>query len=83
MAELPVACSDFPFLRKVVTNGGETLGTLFDPAHPEDIAHAINRIVTDRDHYDRIKHNLREAKKVYNWENEVKKLIRVYKEIES
>ena len=33
MAEIPVACSDFPFLRKVVLENG--VGAVFDPSDPE------------------------------------------------
>ena len=36
MAEMPIACSDFPFLRSVVVDNG--LGEVFDPGDPSSIA---------------------------------------------
>jgi glycosyltransferase involved in cell wall biosynthesis len=76
MAELPVACSDFPFLRKVVLDDG--LGAVFDPADPSSIARAIDTVLRDGQRYDDIKRNLVEARGRYCWENEEKKLLRVY-----
>lgn len=76
MAELPVACSDFPFLRKVILDNG--LGATFDPADPKSIAEAIEFIVGNKTRYQEIKENLSEAKKRYCWENEEKKFLRVY-----
>jgi glycosyltransferase involved in cell wall biosynthesis len=79
MAELPVVCSDFPFLRKVVLGNG--LGTTFNPADPVSIAEAIRFIVSNKARYQEIKKNLLKAKKRYCWEKEEKKLLKVYNDL--
>ncbi len=76
MAELPVVCSDFPFLRKVVLDN--ELGATFDPANPESIARAIRSVVESNARYKEIKENLKRAKRIYNWENEEKKFLEIY-----
>jgi glycosyltransferase involved in cell wall biosynthesis len=76
MAELPVVCSDFPFLRKVVLDN--ELGATFDPAKPESIARAIRSVVESNARYKEIKENLKRAKRIYNWENEEKKFLEIY-----
>jgi len=78
MAELPIACSNFPFLSKVVINDGRRLGVFFDAHDPRSIATAIKQIISDPESYQQIKMNLREAKKIYNWENEEKKFMHIY-----
>ncbi len=76
MAELPVVCSDFPFLRKIVLDN--ELGATFDPAKPESIARAIRSVVESNARYEEIKENLKRAKNIYNWENEEKKFLAIY-----
>jgi glycosyltransferase involved in cell wall biosynthesis len=73
MAGLPVACSDFPYLRSVVA--GEAVGTLFDPADPGSIAAAVGRILADPSRYRR---NLPKAARRYSWEREEERLLGVY-----
>jgi glycosyltransferase involved in cell wall biosynthesis len=78
MAELPVACSDFPFLRKVVVGNG--LGATFDPTNPRSIANAI-AFICKSGKYLEIKSHLKTAKKKYCWKNEELKFMHVYESL--
>ncbi|MFC1846374.1 glycosyltransferase [Chloroflexota bacterium] len=79
MAELPVACSDFPFLKKVVLD--DDLGATFDPGNPRSIARSIDSIISSKKRYREIKSNLLQAKRKYCWENEEQKFIKVYRDL--
>lgn len=78
MAELPVACSDFPFLRKIVVEND--VGEVFDPSDPRSIASAIERIMIPH-RYQQIKSNLKRVKKEYTWEVEEQKFLAVYRDL--
>lgn len=77
---LPVVGSNFPELKKVIE--GYSLGKTFNPDDPEDIAEAINYVLSDKDRYDEMKKNALRAAKIFNWENESKKLLRIYRRLE-
>lgn len=79
-AGLPVAGSDFPELKKVIE--GYKLGKTFNPDEPEDIAEAINYVLSDKERYNEMKKNALRAAKVFNWENESRKLLEIYKRLE-
>jgi glycosyltransferase involved in cell wall biosynthesis len=81
MAELPIACSDFPFLRSVVAGHG--LGAVFDPDDPRSIARAVSLIVGDHDHRQAIKRNLSVARRRYCWEVEEEGLLAVYRSLDA
>lgn len=75
---LPIAASDFPELKKVIK--GENTGDLFDPSKPEEIAQTIKSILSDQKEYEETRRNALEvAREKYNWENEEKKLISLYR----
>ncbi len=74
-AGLPIACSDFPFLHRIVL--GEGIGVVFDPADPSSIAQAI-RSVTARDVYERAKARVTSLGYRYSWEQEERKLLSIY-----
>ena len=76
MAELPIACSDFPFLRKVVL--GHEIGAVFNPSDPVSIAQAITYIIEDEERYQAIKRNIKQAKKRFNWDVEGRKFLEIY-----
>jgi len=78
-AGIPVAASNFPELRKIVL--GHQLGAVFNPEDPKDIARAIKYILSDPERYQRMKENARKAARIYNWENESKKLLALYAEL--
>jgi len=80
MAGLSLAVSNLPVMEKIVKET-ET-GVCFNPDDPEDIARKLNRLIRDRTFLQKCRNNaLFYAQKVYNWENEGKKLINLYHKI--
>ena len=79
-AELPIACSDFPFLRSIVCE--HAVGATFDPARPESIADALERVVGDREAHLAMKSRLRELKRRYSWEEEEERFLAVYRSLD-
>jgi glycosyltransferase involved in cell wall biosynthesis len=77
MAELPIACSDFPFLRQVVVGNG--IGATFDPADPASLAEAVRTIAGD----ERITARLARVKRRYSWEQEEQRFLAVYRSLET
>jgi len=79
MAGLPVAVSDFPEMARIVRK--YKVGEVFDPAKPQDIFRAINSLLNDQDKCEEYKLNIKKVNQKYNWENEEKKLLGIYKEL--
>jgi len=79
-AGLPVAGSNFPELKKVIE--GYNIGKTFNPDDPKDIAEAINYVLSDKQRYMQMKRNALRAARVFSWENESKKLLKIYKRLE-
>lgn len=79
MAELPVVVSDFPEMARIVKK--YKVGEVFDPAKPQEISRAINSLLNDEDKYQECKLNIKKVNQIYNWENEKKKLLGIYKEL--
>lgn len=82
----PVAGSDFPEFRRVIRESAfGTLGELFDPSKPADIARAVGRILTatpaERDALRR--RCLLAAARRWNWETESRSLVSLYHGIEA
>ncbi len=75
-AGLPVVGSNFPDMKKVIE--GYNVGVTCDPDDPRDIADAIEYILSDESRYEEMRKNALEAAKVFNWENESKKLLTLY-----
>jgi len=75
-AGLPVVGSNFPDLKKFIE--GYKVGVTCDPANPREIAEAINYIISDENRYNEMKKNALEAARIFNWENESKKLVALY-----
>jgi glycosyltransferase involved in cell wall biosynthesis len=80
MAELPIACSDFPFLRAVVVE--HELGDVFDPGDPASIAGTLGAMVDDPRRYARYKANLARLKRRYSWEEEEKRFMENYRAVD-
>jgi glycosyltransferase involved in cell wall biosynthesis len=79
MAGLPVACSDFPFLRRVVLDNG--IGAVFDPGDPLAIAGAVHRLTDAPDAYRACKQRLELARKRYCWEEQETLFMSVYRSL--
>jgi glycosyltransferase involved in cell wall biosynthesis len=75
-AGLPVVGSNFPDLKMFIE--GYNLGVTCDPDNPKEIADAIDYILSDEDRYNEMRKNALEAAKIFNWENESKKLLALY-----
>jgi glycosyltransferase involved in cell wall biosynthesis len=54
---------------------------LIDELKPDSISKAINALLMDDEKYAQLVKQCFEAKKVYNWEKESKKIIQFYKNI--
>jgi glycosyltransferase involved in cell wall biosynthesis len=80
MAGLPVIASNFPNLIKIVE--GNKCGLTVDPTDPKQIAEAIKYIKEHPDEAKRMGENGKKAVlEKYNWENESKKLLKIYEEL--
>jgi len=76
MAGLPVIVSDFPGLRAIAEQGA---GIAVDPESPEEIAEALNRILSDDALRRAMARRARElAETEYNWERASRVLLEVY-----
>lgn len=75
MAGIPVACSDFPFLRRVVVGHG--IGATFDPSDPIEIAAALRSVISEPDP-DQLRERLAGAARRYCWEHEERALLELY-----
>jgi glycosyltransferase involved in cell wall biosynthesis len=78
-AGLPVIASNFPEMEKVVL--GHNIGLTFDPADPKDIAETARQILDDPKIAKTMRENAFKASAMYNWENEAKKLLQIYRSL--
>ena len=79
-AGIPVIASDFPLWREIIE--GNQCGLLVDPLNPQDIADAIDYIVTHPNEARRMGANGRCAVlEKYNWQIEEQKLLQFYNDL--
>lgn len=76
MSGLALAVSDLPELRKFVQKYKN--GVLFNPQNPKNIARALDSLILYKFKLNEAKRNSLEEAKIMNWENEEKKLIKIY-----
>ena len=57
------------------------VAVLISSLEPQTIAEAINRLLNDDALYSRLHNNCMEARNVYNWQAEEKKLLTFYRNI--
>ncbi|ANI89828.1 hypothetical protein A9P82_11320 [Arachidicoccus ginsenosidimutans] len=79
-AGIPQVSMNYPENKKI--NDQYEIAVLIDDLQPETIANAINRLLNDKELYNRLQQNCLKAREVYNWENEEKKLIAFYSSIQ-
>jgi len=80
-AGLPVVASDFPEHRRLVA--GYHCGVLVDEKSDEDVIGKINRLIQDGRAYREMSRNARRiTQEIFNWEEEEKKLIAVYRRLQ-
>jgi glycosyltransferase involved in cell wall biosynthesis len=53
-------------------------GLVIDPASPTDIALKIDRLINNKDMFNKFRANAESAAKRYNWENEERVLLDIY-----
>lgn len=79
-AALPVIASDFPLWREIVN--GNNCGLTVNPLNPKEIAKAVEYLMLHPNEAEKMGENGRKAVlEKYNWENESKKLLKVYEEL--
>jgi glycosyltransferase involved in cell wall biosynthesis len=79
-AGIPVIASNFPLWREIVE--GNECGICVDPLNSQDIAKAIMYLTEHSEEAEQFGKNARVAvEKKYNWENEVKKMLKLYDEL--
>lgn len=79
LSGLPIVASDFPELRKIVSDFD--VGLLFDPESPESIANAIRRVSEEPGFRENVLRNMDRAADAFNWENESRKLLTIFREV--
>lgn len=75
-AEIPVICSNFPDMKKIIET--YQIGTTVKPDEKEEVGLAINSVLMDVEKHAKLKENCKKAKDILNWENEGKELLRLY-----
>jgi glycosyltransferase involved in cell wall biosynthesis len=76
-AGIPVITSDFPACRKIVTKA--RCGLLVNPLNPEEIAHAMEYLLTHPEEAEEMgRRGFQAVHDSYNWANEEKILLQVY-----
>lgn len=78
-AGIPVGVSDQPVKKRMVEK--YDIGVVFNPEEPEDIADKLNRLLSNRNLYEKFKENSRKAQEELCWENEEKKLFKLYENL--
>jgi len=80
LAGLPVVASNFPYWESIIKK--YQCGILVNPLLPEDIASGIDWLIKNPDEAEKMGIRGRKAiLKEYNWENESKKLLNIYKKL--
>ncbi len=78
-AGIPVLCSGFPEMRKIVQ--GYEVGRITDPENRKEIRRLIELMLEDEETRRKWKNNTRIAAEELNWGNEQKKLLSIYKKV--
>lgn len=73
---LPQVTMNFPEYKLI--NDEFEVAVLIDDLKEETIATAVNRLLNDKNTYDRLQQNCLKAREVLNWQHEEKKLIAFY-----
>ncbi len=79
-AGLPIVTSDFPLWKEIVE--GNNCGICVNPLEPEDIAKAINYIISNPKEAEQMGKNGKQAViEKYNWAAEEEKLLNIYRQL--
>ncbi len=78
-SNVPAINMNFPEYQKL--NAAFETAILLDDLNPDSIVQAINKLLNDATLYNRLQNNCKLASKIYNWEEEEKKLLQFYEGI--
>lgn len=78
-AGIPQITMNYPENKKIFEQF--EIGVLIDDLEPQTICNAANTLLSDDRLYQRLSQNCMQAREVYNWQNEEKKLIAFYKSL--
>jgi glycosyltransferase involved in cell wall biosynthesis len=76
---LPIVCSDFPFLRRIVVEND--IGAVFDPRDPGSIANAARSVLDRPGGASEFRGRLAAIKRRYCWEHEARQFMDVYRSL--
>lgn len=80
MAELPIATSNFPDMKKIVLEN--KVGTVFEPDQPKDIARAIRHVLENEQRYQVYRANATKASETeFRWDREKVNLVDLYRKL--
>ncbi|WP_240422371.1 glycosyltransferase family 4 protein [Listeria costaricensis] len=80
MSGVPVIGSDFPEIRQVITQ--EKIGLVVDSHEPIAIAAGVNQLLASPALREKMHQNCLKARRTYNWNEEKKRFLEIYAEIE-
>jgi glycosyltransferase involved in cell wall biosynthesis len=80
-AGLPVIGSKIPEVERIINT--YQVGELVDPESPSSIIAGIQSILADPARYEQMKANALKVSEKYNWQNESKKLLKIYEILSS
>jgi glycosyltransferase involved in cell wall biosynthesis len=78
-AGIPQVCVNYPVYKEL--NKEHPFAVLIDDISSENLALVLNKLLTDDVLYKTLQENCLQARKIYNWQEEEKKLISFYKSI--
>ena len=78
-AGLPIVTTRLPGTERIIED--HDVGLLCDPGDPPALAAAINRLLADRELYERLRANAIAASKLFNWQRERTKLLDLYEQL--
>lgn len=78
-AALPQVTMNYPEYSNI--NKETEVALLIDDLDPETIAAAVNKLFADKELYTRLKNNCKQARELFNWQQEEKKLLAFYQQL--
>jgi glycosyltransferase involved in cell wall biosynthesis len=77
---VPQLCIKYPEYERI--NGQYEIASLIADTTPENIAAALNELLTDSTYYNKLQQNCLKAREKYCWQEETKTLIKTYRDLE-
>lgn len=78
-AGLPQLCVDYPAYKEI--NNKYNIAVLINDLRSESLAERLNELLNNKNLYDQLQQNCKQARKAINWQEEEKKLLAFYKNI--